>query len=113
MPSSDKEYFGVKHPFCENFGMLDKEIISEGSEKLINEKLGEMISRLKQDKIMENAKSFCTTYKHKGYNIRAIFHCLVRTYMKRTFDKGAWAYAKSVLNVENGNYNESDYGKEN
>ena len=76
--------------------------------KDVDEKLEKLADKLKSEKIFPKAKGFITTWKNKGKNRGAILHALNAVYMKKKFKAGAWAYARKVLDVENGNYNEAE-----
>jgi hypothetical protein len=73
----------------------------------IDETLDILADKLKSEKIFPQAKGFVTTWKNKGKNREAILHALNAVYMKKKFKAGPWAYARKVLDVENGNYNEA------
>ena len=69
-------------------------------------------------KVCENLKDiFPEAFKFAGQqlkkkmNPRAVLHTLTKCYMKKTFDKGAWAYCVAIIKVENGNFNERDHKK--
>jgi hypothetical protein len=74
----------------------------------IDETLDILADKLKSEKIFPQAKGFVTTWKNKGKNRGAILHALNAVYIKKKFKAGPWAYARKVLDVENGNYNEAE-----
>jgi hypothetical protein len=94
----------------ESFTLPDIENIKKANAETVDKNLSEICSRLIDENIFKRAGAFKTTFEKKGKNKKAILHALTRTYQKGEFEKGAWGYAKHILNVENGNYNETENG---
>jgi hypothetical protein len=100
----------VKAARLESFTLPDIENLKKANAETVDKKLSEICSRLIDENIFKRAGAFKTTFEKKGKNKKAILHALTRTYQKGEFEKGAWGYAKHILNVENGNYNETENG---
>ena len=78
----------------------------------INSEIETVTEKLYQEKIFPKVHAFKNKMLKKNQNERAILHTLSRCYLKRKFDKsGAWGYCMKIMQVENGNYNESDHNK--
>jgi hypothetical protein len=89
-----------------------KEILKEASIRKINAEIETITEKLYQEKIFLKVHAFKNKMLKINQNERAIFHTLSRCYLKRNFEKGgAWGYCMKIMQVENGNYNESDYNK--
>ena len=89
-----------------------KEILTEASIKKINSDIEKLCERLYKHKIFVKVYAFKNKMLKTNKNERAILHTLSRCYLKRKFEKGgAWGYCMKIMQVENGNYNESDHNK--
>jgi hypothetical protein len=93
--------------------VLDAEQLKEGSEKLISESIKALCDELKKKKIFPTVYAFVGKMKKSGKNDRAISHTLVRCLAKKNFDSTPWAYCQKIIEVEDGNYNESDHTRNN
>lgn len=93
------------------FSVPNSEYLKEGSEKKIMDDIDMVCEQLKESKIFPLALKFKNTMLKENKNVRAILHTLSRCYLKKQFNGGPWAYCKKIIEVENGNYNESDYKK--
>ena len=60
-------------------------------------------------KIFPKVYAFKNTQLKRRKNKDAILHALKACFVKRRFQRGAWAYAEKIMQVENGNYNEAEY----
>jgi hypothetical protein len=112
-PNKDKKEKKVKNKEVSgSFDPPSEEILKEASIKKINTEIETVTEKLYQEKIFPKVHAFKNKMFKKSQNERAILHTLSRCYLKRKFDKsGAWGYCMKIMQVENGNYNESDYNK--
>jgi hypothetical protein len=91
------------------FEIPGAELIADAAPSKIKELTEEICQKLKDDNIFSNVRSFVTqSLKEPSTNERALLHSLIRTYAKREFKKGPWSYARRVLEIENGNFNERE-----
>jgi nicotinamide riboside kinase len=103
-------------PSGEVFNLPSKEELSESSKKKLRIDTDNLLKKLYDKKIFGKAHAFVNAMRKKQKNDRAILHALSRCYLKGIngkfkSDSDAWAYCQKIMNVENGNYNESDHQK--
>lgn len=92
---------------------FDPELLSDFSSKKVDADLEMTCQKLIEKKIFPRARVFVGMMTKKGMNKKAILHSLARCYLKKTFKEGPWGFCKSILEVENGNYNEKDHNRAN
>lgn len=85
-----------------------KEIIQESSTPKITDEIERIAKHLYEEKIFIEVYAFKNKMLN-GKNPRAILHTLSRCYLAKPEDP--WAYCKKIMDVEDQNYNERDYGK--
>ena len=102
----DKELKQVKA-----FALPDKETIKDAAERKIRTDLEMVCGKLYEEGIFPKVHAYKNSQLKKTKNVRAVLHVLSRCYLKKKFEKGPWAYCEKIMQVENGNYNESDYTK--
>ena len=107
----DKEKDKEKEKQFKAFALPDKETIKDAAERKIYDDIDMVCKKLYDDKIFPKVHAYKNTQLKKTKNARAVLHVLSRCYLKKTFDNGPWAYCEKIMQVENGNYNESDYTK--
>ncbi len=102
------------HRKAESYALPDKEILKEAALPKIITDLNELCEKLYNEDIFKKAHAFKNTMLKNGTNERALYHAFTRCYIKRKFknDKDAWGYCTNILKVEDGNYNESDFRKD-
>ena len=94
------------------FQIPTDEDISESSIPKVKEYLSGLADLLFKEAIFPDAPKFKNTVLKAGDNPRAILHVLIRCYLKKTFAApGPWAYCEKILQTENANFNEREYGK--
>lgn len=90
----------------------DDEILTEGSKTKILEELEKLADKFYLDKTFNDVHVFKNKMLKKKTNPRAILHAMIRWDLKQDKDSNeAWGYCTNILKVENGNYNEKDFGK--
>lgn len=95
----------------EAFSLASQDEINEASIIKIDEDINLICEKLHKEKIFEQVYKFKNAMIKAGKNKRAILHALSRCYLKRKFEKGAYAYCQYIMKIENGNYNERDHLK--
>ena len=71
--------------------------------------IDEICKALYDQKIFPKVYAFKNTQLKRHKNPDAILHALRACSVKKNFQRGAWAYAEKIMQVENGNYNEAEY----
>jgi len=108
----DKHIKKEKNKESEGFALPSEEILKEASVLKINSEIESMVAKLYDERIFPKVHAFKNKMLKVGRNERAILHTLTRCYLARNRLNGnAWAYCTKIMQVENGNYNESDYNK--
>ncbi|GAF68530.1 unnamed protein product, partial [marine sediment metagenome] len=114
-PTTPKEVKKVKKEKkkeSKGFALPSKEILTEASILKINSDINKACERLYKGEIFPKVHAFKNKMLKKGQNERAILHTLSRCYLARNKLNGdAWGYCMRIMQVENGNYNESDHNK--
>lgn len=101
-----------KDPKKELFQLPNKEEINESSMPKIKEDIEEICDYLYETKKFPKVHAFKNKMLKEEKYERAILHTLVRCALKDNFEDTPWAYCKKIIEVENGNYIEYEYGKD-
>jgi len=115
LPPIEEEVRRKKKDIKEKQGCLfvlpSKEEVDESALPKIREDTAAICEKLYRDKIFLESYQFKNKMLAEGKNERAILHTLMRCYMKKKFEKGAWGYCLNIMKIESGNFSEREYGK--
>lgn len=96
----------------EHFDLPTQEEINESSIPKIKKDLQKVCDYLYEAEIFSKAHAFKNKMLKEKKSERAVLHTLIRCVIKKEFETTAWAYCMKIIKVENGNYNEYEYGKD-
>ncbi len=88
-----------------------QEEISESALPKIDQHIEEVCKELYDQGIFMKVYAFKNSMLKKNKSKRAILHTLSRCLIKRKFKEDPYAYCTKIINIEDGNYNESEYHK--
>lgn len=88
-----------------------KDEIEDFADPKVKQEIENISVKLYEEKIFPEVNAFKNKMLKAKKNPRSILHTLCRAYIKKTFDKGPWAYCQEIIEKENLNYNERDYIK--
>lgn len=93
---------------------LTQEEISEGSDILIDKALKDICEHLYKEYGFKKVHAFRNKALKEKKNKRAILHALTRCKIKMDIEglKEPWGFCNKIIQVENGNFNESDHIKD-
>lgn len=99
-------------PKKEHFILPTKEEVNESAIPKIKEDLNKICEHLYETKKFLKVYAFKNKMLKQGKNERAILHTLVRCSLKDKFEDSPWGFCIKIIQVEDGNYNEYEYGKD-
>jgi hypothetical protein len=96
----------------EAFSLPSQEIVKESSIPQAKKELDKLCEEIYQQKLFPKVHAFKKQMLKEKKNPRAVIHALSRCYLKRPPPDQAWGYCIQVMKVEDGNYNEQDFRKD-